>query len=525
MKRTLASASTKMIRVGRDPCSIEKSGQKAASSSCGTTSLSWRSSRYCTTRPSSSAAGVVGSAGRQRRWVGTVPNYLDSPVLPKMDSTTTTETLWTPVPPLPASILNDPKLSWPMDKELAPYIRACLNKVDFENEEIAKRDTEFSLCTLGTGSGAGSISRSNAATLIKKGGRCYLVDCGEGIQRQFLMSRMNIRDIEKIFITHMHGDHIFGLPGLLLFLQVANKDANHPRNIEIFGPVGLYNFLTASLTLSGTEIKKLKVNVFELHGGTQRSMRSGANRKTFLDFKQRGINRHIIPQNADGTFTLCEPTEITTRELAERLASKPRGLLIQAAEIEHVPTLQCFGYTFQEPFTQPRALDLVKTEAAGITLHEHFRELKSGFSVRIGDREVRADDVCLTPPPQPRKATILGDCAFVPPVMERLALDSDILVHEATLTMLDKGRKVTLGGHSTAAEAAMFANKCRAKVLVLTHISAKLDAAENCIQEANKAIWKHQTTVQLAFDHMEIMVPRGGFRLKQLLTKDFVNAE
>lgn len=401
-----------------------------------------------------------------------------------------------------------------MDSKLAPHIRACLN-LDFEDQELGVRDTGFSVCTLGTGSGTGTYYRSNPSSVLKSAGICYLVDAGEGIQRQFLTSRMNVRDIQKIFITHMHGDHIFGLPGLLLYLQVANVNSNTPRNIEIYGPVGLYNYLTTSLALSCSEIKKTRVDVYELHGGTQRSMRSGANRNTFNDFRNRGLFRHTIPQNADGTFTLVEPIEITSRDLAKHLG-KPRGLSVKAAELDHVPQLQCFGYTFQEPFTQPRNIDAEKAKALGITEHIQLRELKLGFSVQSGDREILPEEVCESPP-APRKVTILGDCAVVPSPMERLARGSDVLVHEATLNMADKGRKVTLGGHSSAAEAALVANRCKAKVLVLNHLPAKIDnegGVEDLWREANKYVHKDVTTVQVSYDHLEILIPRGGFSLK-----------
>jgi hypothetical protein len=93
----------------------------------------------------------------------------------------------------------DPKSGWMVDRELAPHVRAALRGIAFENHELATRDTGFSVCTLGTGSGMGSSLRSNSATVIRNNNHSYLVDAGEGIQRQFVYSRLNYRDIRKIF--------------------------------------------------------------------------------------------------------------------------------------------------------------------------------------------------------------------------------------------------------------------------------------------------------------------------------------
>lgn len=182
---------------------------------------------------------------------------------------------------------KDPKQSWAIDSLLYPHIRACLSDATFESHELAIRDTGLSVCTLGTGAGNATKLRSNTCTVVCNGGYSYLVDAGEGLQRQFLASRINFRDVRKIFITHMHGDHVFGLPGLLLNMQVSGLHANKQRSIEIYGPVGLYNYIATVLSLTGTELRKLSVEVYELQGGTQRSMRYAGNRKTFPEFHHK----------------------------------------------------------------------------------------------------------------------------------------------------------------------------------------------------------------------------------------------
>jgi hypothetical protein len=226
------------------------------------------------------------------------------------------------------------------------------------------------------------------------------------------------------------------------------------------------------------------------------------------------LHRKVIPQNADGTWTLVEPLEITTPELAVKLGSQPRGFSVKAAEIHHIPELQCFGYTLQEPVSLPRAIDVEAARKLGVTSSDSYRILKSGFSVMNEDesRLVHADEVC-GDPVRARKVTVLGDCCLVPPVMEMLAMNSDVLIHEATLSITETGKKAEVGGHSSAAQAAIFANKVKAQIVVLNHLPKILNTYSKCkewLSEAESRI-RGPTKVQLGYDHLEILIPRNGF--------------
>jgi ribonuclease Z len=317
----------------------------------------------------------------------------------------------------------------------------------------------------------------------------------------------------------MHGDHVFGLPGLLLTIQMANITAYEKRDLEIYGPVGLYNYISTALSLTNSDIRTMNVHIYELMGGTMRSMRNGGNRKQFHDFHHKRLHRKSLPQNEDGTWTLSQPFEITTPELALKHSSTPSGLYIKAAEIHHVPQLQCFGYTFEEPKTLPLRIDMDKVRASDITLKkDHFKLLKARFPVELDGRQVRPEDFCVDVYAR-RKVTVLGDCCLVPPIMEQIARNSDILVHEATLTELDQGAKALVGGHSTAGQAAVLANKIQAKVLILNHLSKKTDkyAGMKAVHsEAMARILSPTAEVQLAFDHIEVMIPREGYQFEGL---------
>lgn len=210
--------------------------------------------------------------------------------------------------------------------------------------------------------------------------------------------------------------------------------------------------------------------------------------------------------------------EITTPNLAVKHHSTPIGLSVKAAEIHHVPQLQCFGYTFREPWSQPRPLDVDAARALGVTSNETYRVLKAGFPALSddGNREVHPDQVC-GEAPRPRKITVLGDCCLIPPAMENLALNSDVLIHEATLSITDRGQKASAGGHSTAAQAAIFANKVSAQVLLLNHLPttmSKFKVVRDCLSESESRIGG-LSRVQLGYDHMEVLIPRRGFNFEE----------
>jgi ribonuclease BN (tRNA processing enzyme) len=330
---------------------------------------------------------------------------------------------------------------WVIHPDFKPFIRPSISGMDHGDSDIGRLQTDFSVCFLGTGAGVPSALRNSSATALRLKGMSYLFDAGEGVQSQIMLSGMQMSEIGKIFITHLHGDHVFGLPGLLLGIQLVAIARNEPTTVQIYGPVGLYNFIAASLSLSCAELNSLHVEVYELRGGSRRKWVHPGTMQNYPEFKNRGLFRKSIPQNKDGTWTLQQAEEITSPEEAEHSSgtSSPnndRGLYVHAAQVSHVPALQCFGYVVQEPLSMPQRVDVERAMAAGVQPGRKYRILKAGFAVtsddglrRVHPKDVIADGQHIIS----RKFALLGDCCGVPAPMAELCRDADVLVHEATL--------------------------------------------------------------------------------------------
>lgn len=355
-------------------------------------------------------------------------------------------------------------------------------------------------------------------------------------------------------VTHLHGDHVLGLPGLILSLQVnakamitdpitvakkakqkqrRNQDSEQtsPNNatpsklrvLHIYGPEGLYELVATVLRLIHADLNFLQIEVHELVKGLSRSVGeaqfTSAGSSVFLARSlRRNLIRRAVPQNPDGTWTLEEPMEITTPEEAEFAPSSGRGVYVLAAELRHLPKLTCLGYVIREPRTQPRQIDQAKAIAAGVRPGKKYNQLKYGFSVPSDVDPavmVHPDQVLVGDPKPSRSVAILGDCCAVPEPMSALCKNVDVLVHEATLSEADANSgasrgdgksgssrisdKVRQSGHSTAAMAGRVARRLQPKVLLLNHISTALRVRfveRDLVKEAERQL---------------VAVPSGGY--------------
>ncbi|EOC0121731.1 ribonuclease Z [Cronobacter sakazakii] len=277
------------------------------------------------------------------------------------------------------------------------------------------------LTFLGTSAGLPSTTRNVTAIVLNPQNNrsgLWLFDCGEGTQHQMLRATATPGKIEKIFITHLHGDHIFGLPGLLCSRSMAGCETP----LEIYGPKGIAEFVETTLRLSGSWTS-YPLNVHEITEGR------------LLD---------------DGELT------------------------VTAYPLTH--PVECYGYRIEEQ-DKPGALDAARLKAAGVMPGPLFQQLKRGETVTLADGRTVCGADYLSAPRPGKKIAIFGDTGPTPQAVT-LARDVDVMVHETTLEAA-MAEKANGRGHSTTQQAAEVAREAGAKRLLMTHFSSRY-STEDC---------------------------------------------
>lgn len=300
-------------------------------------------------------------------------------------------------------------------------------------------DTGFHVWFLGTGGSLPSYHRMTSSTLLQLGGQAFLFDAGEGVQRQLMFTRQRPSDVTKIFITHMHADHVLGLPGMLLMAQMAGRDCSTPQTVEIYGPPGIYNYIAATMALTQAHLSFLQLIVHELVGGDAEQACRRHSRKPSFSYSHypelniKAMTRKFIERNSDGTWTIQTPNERTKEDAYDIDRGGKRPMHIHAAEVKHSYKVQTFGYTVQEP-DPSRKIDAEKATKLGLAPGAKYRILKNGFPVMSDDgiRRVQPEQVLAGAVRKARKFACIGDNCGLTPAMIELCVDADVLVHEAT---------------------------------------------------------------------------------------------
>ena len=371
------------------------------------------------------------------------------------------------------------------------------------------------LLFLGTSAGAPSATRNvQSCALRLESGEYVVVDGGEGTQQQLLKAssdrsghRFRPSRTNLILVTHLHGDHSFGLPGLVVYLDNAATEKAPP--LHIVGPVGVAAFLRTALILSRTELKR-GYRVTELAtpaptgGGAYEGAALCTTAPPVLHPDERAVSEVLAP-NDDGMFAL----ELLT------------GCSLTAAPLAH-GSIACVGYRFQEA-DAPGSIDAqraaAEAERAGDDARRICRALRecslngaARLALADGSELNVADGFVGAVTRRGRAVVVLGDCCHAGGVCSdatrRLVEDADVLVHEATLD--DAFAALALErGHSTPSDAARVAARAGVSHLVFWHFSPRYkndDAFRTTFTAAVEAHFKGALTLASDFDR--VAVPR-----------------
>ncbi|WP_072327788.1 MULTISPECIES: ribonuclease Z [unclassified Paenibacillus] len=307
---------------------------------------------------------------------------------------------------------------------------------------------------LGTGAGMPSKERNVTSimlNLLAERNAYWMFDCGEGTQHQILRAPVKISKLEKLFITHLHGDHIYGLPGLMSSRSYQGGDTP----FTIYGPRGIREFIETSLRISDSHL---------------------------------GYETHIVEMEEESSGLLFEDNQVRVEyaPLVHRIAS--------------------FGFRITEK-DQPGKLLTDRLRELGVEAGPQYGRIKKGQPAVLADgREIAASEF-LGPPVPGRIITILGDTQPCDNAVA-LASQADLLVHEATFAEARKEMAIRYD-HSTAMDAARTAQQAGVGTLIMTHISSRYQehAADELLREAQSI---HPQTY-LAADHFRLDIPlRGG---------------
>ena len=307
---------------------------------------------------------------------------------------------------------------------------------------------KIKLTFLGTGSAVPTAKKNHPAILISYKSENCLFDCGEGTQRQFRKAKLNPCKLTKIFLTHWHGDHTLGLPGILQTLILNGYNGT----LEIHGPIG-------------TEKNMGELISFNLADYLKRSREYG----TSLNIK---VYEH-------------KPGKIIETE----------EILIESSSIDH----NCRGLAYSFIIKEKNRIDKEKLNKLKIPNGPLVGELAKGKIISFNNKKI--DGKKLIYKEEQRKICLITDTRYLEE-FTTFAKNSDILICESTYAK-DEKEMAESHKHMTCTQAAKIAKKSKSKKLFLTHLSQRYEAVPKKILEEAKEIFKN---VEVAEDLMSLEI-------------------
>ena len=273
---------------------------------------------------------------------------------------------------------------------------------------------------LGTSSMVPTKERNQIAVFLSYGSEGILLDCGEGTQRQFKIAGISLTKVTKILLSHWHGDHVLGLPGLIQTL--SSMDYN--GKLEIYGPIGT---------------KKRMEKMFE-------------------------------------AFVFDKRINLAVKEVKSGIFFENDEFELEAYPLEH--GIEIVGYRFIEK--DKRKIDMKKARKLGIPEGPLLGKLQQGKSIELNGKKISPDEVTYIE--SGKKFAFITDTVLCDNCY-KIAEDADLLICEATYSskLVDKSEEY---GHMTAKQAAQLANKANVKKLVLIHFSARYKNTQELEEDA-----------------------------------------
>ena len=282
------------------------------------------------------------------------------------------------------------------------------------------------LTILGCHSATPRENKHTTSQLLEVGGNLFLIDCGEGTQIQLRKIKVKFSRIQHIFISHLHGDHFYGLIELISTFRLLGRTAM----LHIYGPKGIKEIITLQLKLA----------------------------KSWTDYP---LHFHELEQDSSQVVFEDETVRVETLPLDHRIYTNGFLFTTQASKRKmNVDAIKDFDLL---PF--------------------HFKQLQQGADVTLEDGRILENEVYTLPPSKSKKYAYCSDTAYFEPLVPGIK-EVDLLYHEATF--LEKNSDLAANTkHSTAKQAAQIAKMANVKQLMLGHFSNRYPNKEDFITEAS----------------------------------------
>lgn len=300
----------------------------------------------------------------------------------------------------------------------------------------------FKIHILGCGSALPTLKHNASSQLIEMRGKCFMVDCGEGAQMQFRRSHIHFSKLNAIFISHMHGDHCFGLMGLLSTLGMLGRTSN----LRIYAPKDY------------EPLFRQQVEFF---------------------MQTMEYEMEMIPVDTEKQQVIYEDHSLT----------------VETVPLQH--RVPCCGFIFREKPTLPHIRrDMI--DYYGIPVSQ-INNIKNGADWTNEDGDIIPNARLVQPADSPRSYAYCSDTRFVPGLKEKVK-GVTVLYHESTYTS-DQEDRAKIYYHSTARQAATIAAGAGVGTLLLGHYSARYNDEQVLLEEA-KAVFDHSILSQegMVFD-------------------------